>query len=76
MESPISDATVQHLDKRFDRLETRLDQLDEKLEDHLGRISSAETELSWVKGAGKFVLTLILSALGFLAQAIWTNTGK
>lgn len=70
------ESLLQHLDKRFDRLDTQLNHLDSKLDDHLGRISKAETELSWIKGAGKFVLTLIISALGFIAQAVWNITGK
>jgi hypothetical protein len=56
-----------HLDKRFDRLE-------EKLDDHLGRISKAETEIHWIKGASKLALTLVISALGFLAHVFWGRT--
>lgn len=59
---------LEHLDKRFDRLDRQLEHMDTKLDDHLGRISKAETELSWIKGAGKLAVTLIISALGFLAQ--------
>lgn len=65
-----------HVDKRFDKLDQRLDQLDTKLDDHLGRISKTETDIHWVKGAGKLILTLIISVLGFLAQVFWNHTGK
>lgn len=70
------DPFLEHLDKRFDRLDQQLEHMDVKLDDHLGRISKAETEVAWIKGAGKWILTLILSALGFLAQALIGPSGK
>lgn len=58
-----------HLDKRFDRLESKLD-------DHLDRIAKAETDIHWVKGAGKIILTIVISIVGFFAQFVWNHTGK
>lgn len=64
---------IKHLDSRFDQLDSRLEKLDGKLDDHLGRISKAETEIHWIKGSSKIVLTLVLSILGFLAQFFWNK---
>jgi len=62
---------IKHLDRRFDQLDSRLEKLDEKLDDHLGRISKAETEIHWIKGSSKIVLTILISILGFVAQFFW-----
>lgn len=57
---------LDHLDTRFDRLETKLD-------DHLGRISKAETEIHWIKGSARLVLTVLISLAGFLAKLFWSH---
>lgn len=44
----------QHLDKRFDRIE-------QKLDNHLERISKAEESIIWMKGHLKIATTFILS---------------
>lgn len=62
------ESLLSHMDKRFDRLDSRLEQMDLKLDDHLGRISKTEAEVAWIKGASKFALTLVLSVLGLLAN--------
>jgi len=58
------DSLQSHLDKRFDRLEHKLD-------DHLSRISKAETEIHWIKGISRISLTLLLAVIGFLIQLFW-----
>lgn len=55
-----------HLDNRFDRLE-------DKLDDHLGRISKTENDVHWMKGAAKLGITILIPIAGFLAKYIWSH---
>lgn len=47
----------QHMDARFDRLEGKVD-------NHLGRISQSETDISWLKGHVKFTTAIGLAVVG------------
>lgn len=58
----------EHLDSRFDSVDKRLERVEEKLDDHLGRLSSAEASIEWLRGHAKIITTLILAAAGFLAS--------
>lgn len=58
-----------HLDKRFDKLEGKVD-------NHLERISKNETDVSWLKGHYKLTLSIIIAALGGLASAVLLNNPK
>ena len=55
-----------HLDSRFDSLDNRLDRVELKLDDHLGRLSHAEASIEWLKGNAKLTVTIIMAAGGFL----------
>jgi Holliday junction resolvasome RuvABC endonuclease subunit len=59
----------QHLDSRLDRLEGKLD-------DHLERISKAEASIEWLRGHAKIVTTLILTALSGAVIAAWSLLTK
>ncbi len=52
---------LQHLDRRFDKLE-------EKLDKHLERISKAEVEVNWLKTASKYLAIVVLGVVGKLAH--------
>lgn len=58
----------QHLDSRFDNVDRRLDRVEAKLDDHLGRLSTAEASIEWLRGHAKLSITIILSVAGFLAS--------
>jgi hypothetical protein len=65
----VSDSELrEHLDSRFDSVDKRLERVEEKLDDHLGRLSSAEASIEWLRGHAKIITTLILAAAGFLAS--------
>lgn len=51
------DKIIQHLDKRFDKLE-------DKIDDHLQRISKAEEAIVWLRGHVKLATALFLAAAG------------
>lgn len=57
-----------HIDDRFDRLDNRLERVELKLDDHLSRLSHAESSVEWLRGHAKLVTTVILAAAGFLAS--------
>lgn len=59
-------------------LDTRLDKLEGKLDNHLERISKAEVSIDWLRGHVKISTTFVLSALTGLALAVYqliTNKG-
>lgn len=47
----------------MDRIEKKLDKMDDKLDNHLSRLSRAETSIEWLRGHVKVTITLILTAL-------------
>lgn len=53
-----------HLDNRIDRLE-------EKLDDHLSRISKAETSIEWLRGHVKYSVSILMAALTGMAGALY-----
>lgn len=57
-----------HLDDRFDNVDSRLERVEEKLDDHLSRLSSAEASIEWLRGHARLTITILLSVGGFLAS--------
>jgi hypothetical protein len=57
-----------HLDDRFDNVDSRLARVEEKLDDHLSRLSSAEASIEWLRGHARLTITILLSVGGFLAS--------
>ena len=57
-------------DQRFDRLEDKIDGIDIKLDNHLGRLSKAEEAILWLKGHVKFTLSVAVAVIGILITAI------
>lgn len=53
-----------HLDNRLDRIETKLD-------DHLSRLSKAETSIEWLRGHARMSLTILVAALTGMAGALY-----
>lgn len=54
-------------------IDGRLDKIENKLDGHLDRISTAETHVSWLKGHAHIVTTIIIAAAGFFAVAFLTK---
>lgn len=57
-----------HIDKRFDRVENKLDS-------HLERISKAEEAIIWLKGHVKISTTLVLTIIGAALAAYFQYGG-
>lgn len=57
-------------------LDTRLDKLEDKLDNHLERISKAEVAIEWLRGHVKIGVTLLLSALTGLVIAAYDYLTK
>lgn len=56
----------EHIDKRFDRFE-------EKLDGHTERLARNEADVSWLKGSTKIIVAIVMSAAGFLASLYFTS---
>lgn len=54
-----------------DRIESKLDIIDAKLDEHLDRLSTAETEIHWLKGSVKWGITAAISILGTLGTFLF-----
>lgn len=57
----------------FDKIHTKLDQIEDKLDRHLERLSRAETDISWVKGYFKIGFSSLLTILIGLLLYILTG---
>lgn len=66
----------EHLDSRFDGLDRKLERVETKLDNHLERLSRAEASIEWLKGNTKIIITVILTVAGFLAASLFTYLGK
>lgn len=55
--------------EEFAQINQKLDRIDEKLDNHLTRLTKAETDVSWIKGHLKislgFVITIITSLIAY-----------
>ena len=62
----------------FDRIHGKLESIEDKLDDHLERLSKAENSIEWLKmhlkGMTTIGLTIILSLLGYLAKIFLGDT--
>lgn len=62
-----------HIDKYLERIETKVDRIDGKL-DILGtRTTATETDIIWVKGGLAIGLTIILAVAGFIISVLAKN---
>lgn len=61
---------AQHIDKRLDKIEAKLD-------NHLDRLSKNEAEISSVRGSIRIVITILIAAGGFVITSLYNLlTGK
>jgi len=47
----------------FNRINSKLDVMNNKLDDHLGRLSKAEEAITWMKGHIKIVTTMAVGVV-------------
>lgn len=45
----------------FERIEKKIDKINDKLDDHLGRLSKTEESVNWMKGYIKVLTASIIS---------------
>jgi hypothetical protein len=57
-------------DKHLERIETKIDRIDNKLDNISARTSITETDIIWVKGGLALSLAIILSVVGYLATIL------
>jgi hypothetical protein len=60
-----------HLDGRLDRLEDKQDNLADKMDGHLERISKAEESIEWIRGHLRIGTSLVIAAITGMAGAIY-----
>jgi hypothetical protein len=61
--------------KDFDKIHNSLDKMDEKLDNHLERISKSETDITWIRGHINIVTALAVTLLSGLAVAYFQMKG-
>ena len=57
------------LKDRFDKVDQKLDIIDNKLDDHLQRLTAAETAILFIKGHLKISLSVAIAIIGTLVVA-------
>jgi hypothetical protein len=50
----------------FDRLERKLDALDEKLDKYHEQVVDNKADIAWIKGSFKWATSVIIAAIGFI----------
>lgn len=57
--------------RQLDQLDSRLERIEDKLDNHLGRVSQLEARVESLKGSIRVGVAIFLSAIGFLGTALW-----
>ena len=66
----------EHLDRRFDAIDNRLERVEDKLDDNLSRLSHAEASVEWLRGNVKLILTIVIACAGTIATMWMGSLGK
>jgi len=56
--------------KQIDRIELKIDQIDQKLDVQGERISAAETSIAWLRGHLKFSLSVAIALVGAVVAGV------
>lgn len=59
-----------HISSRLDDLGTRMERIESKLDDHLQRVTKAESDIGWLRGYAKLTTTIFLAAVGALGTIV------
>lgn len=59
-------------------LETRLERIEGKLDDHLQRVSAAERDIEWLRGHVRTATAIVLAGLAGMAAILsrWLFSGR
>lgn len=52
-------------------MDTRLGRIEDKLDDHLVRVSKAETSINWIQGHLRIATSIILAVMAFLGVTLF-----
>ena len=66
----------EHLDRRLDAIDNRLERVEDKLDDHLSRLSHAEASVEWLRGNVKLILKIVIACAGTIATLWAGQLGK
>lgn len=58
------------LNDRLDAIGTRLDRIESKLDDHLQRVTKAESAIEWLRGHARISTTVFLAVIGALGTVL------
>lgn len=58
------------LNDRLDAIGTRLDRIETKLDDHLQRVTKAESTIEWLRGHARISTTIFLAVIGALGAVL------
>lgn len=61
---------MNNLNDRFDDLGSRLDRIETKLDNHLERVTKAESDISWLRGHVKLATAIFLAIVGTLGTIL------
>lgn len=59
-----------YISQRLDDLGTRLDRIESKLDDHLQRVTKAESDIGWIRGYVRIGTTIFLAVIGALGAVL------
>lgn len=69
------DGSAMHLEDLRLHLDTRLDKLEDKLDNHLERIAKSEASIEWLKGHVRVSISILLASLTGLATVAYQFLG-
>ncbi len=58
------------LGTRLDRIDSHLDSIGDKLDDHLQRVTKAESDIGWLRGYARISTTVFLAVIGALGAVL------
>lgn len=58
--------------EEFNKLHARFDKLDDKIDNHLERISKAEEAIEWLRGHVKITTAIVLAVIGAVITYIFS----
>lgn len=66
---------MDQLDKLREHMDARFDRVEEKVDNHMGRLSRTEADITWLKGHVQWVITILVAVAGFFATAFFSTWG-
>jgi len=60
---------------QLDRIEKKLDKMDKKLDNVIADTHQNAVEISWIKGTGKLIVTIVTAVVSYISAEIFDLTG-